>query len=256
MHATRRILIGLLATASLLACTAAAQAAETVQITQAGFSPATLGGPTNAFGSAVIASTTGPIPSPIEHVNVFGPAGVTLDLQGSTICNEEALKRIGSSACPANSKAGSGGGEGIYQLGQEVVKEHYTLELFLSDNRPGHVRLLAFLVGHTPVSIEIVFGGSVIRGPSPYGLGFSLNVPLIKVLPEASDASATSAYITLGAKGATYFKKVHGKRKKLKVRGIILPKHCPRGGWPVASQFSFQDGSTVMAKRTVRCPHH
>ena len=256
MNTSRRILSVLLVSASLLACTAAAQAAETVQITQAGFSPAKLGEPTNAFGSATIASTSGPIPSPIEHVNVFGPAGVTLDLQGSTTCNEEALKSAGSSACPANSKAGSGGGEGIYQLGQEVVKEHYTLELFLSDNRPGHVRLLAFLVGHTPVSIEIVFGGSVIRGPSPYGLGFSLNVPLIKVLPEASDASATSAYITLGAKGATYFKKVHGKRKKLKVRGIILPKHCPRGGWPVASQFSFQDGSTVMAKRTVQCPHH
>lgn len=256
MHASRRTPIGLLAAALLLACAGAAQAAETVQITRAGFSPARLGAPTNAFGSAAIASSTGPVPSPIEHVNVFGPAGVRLDLHGSTTCNEEALRRLGPSACPANSKAGSGGGEGIYQLGQEIVKEHYTLDLFLSDNRPGHVRLLAFLQGHTPVSIEIVFGGSVIRGPSPYGLGFSLDVPLIKVLPEASDASATSAYITLGAHNATYFKRVHGKRRKLKVKGIILPKSCPRGGWPVASQFSFQDGSTVLAKRNVPCPRH
>jgi len=256
VDASRGTLGALLAATSLLACAAGAQAAETVQITKAGFSPATLGGPTNAFGSATIASTTGPVPSPIEHVNVFGPAGVTLDLNGSTTCSEEILKRLGAAACPANSKAGFGGGEGIYQLGQEIVKEHYTLELFLSDNRPGHVQLLAFLEGHTPVSIEIVFGGSVISGPRPYGLGFSLDVPLIKVLPEASDASATSAFITLGAHNATYYKKVHGKRKKLNVRGIVLPKSCPRGGWPVASQFSFQDGSTVLAKRTVPCPRH
>jgi len=256
MGAPSRILTALSVTVSLFAYAAGAQAAETVQITRAGFSPAALGAPTNAFGSATITSTAGPVPSPIEHVNVFGPAGITLDLRGSTTCSEETLKRIGPSGCPANSKAGSGGGEGVYQLGQEIVKEHYTIELFLSDNRPGHVRLLAFLEGHTPVSIEIVFGGSVVRGPKPYGLGFSLDVPLIKVLPEASDASATSAFITLGAHNATYHQKVHGKRKLFHVRGIVLPRSCPRGGWPVASQFSFQDGSTVLAKRAVPCPRH
>jgi len=40
----------------------------------------------------------------------------------------------------------------------------------------------------------------------------------------------------------------------LHVKGIILPKRCPRGGWPVASTFSFEDGSTVMAKRSIPCP--
>ena len=51
-----------------------------------------------------------------------------------------------------------------------------------------------------------------------------------------------------------YYKKIHGKRKLFHVEGIILPKKCPRGGWPVASKFSFEDGSTVLAKRTVPCP--
>jgi hypothetical protein len=40
----------------------------------------------------------------------------------------------------------------------------------------------------------------------------------------------------------------------LRVKGIILPKRCPRGGWPVASRLSFEDGQTVMAKSTVPCP--
>jgi hypothetical protein len=255
MRCTGRTARLVLFLATLVALPASsAQAQETVQITQAGFSPAKLGAPTNAFGSAVIGSTEGPVPSPIEHVNVYGPAGVTLDLRGSGTCDEATLSRIGPQACPANSRAGFGGGEGIYQLGGELVEEKYTLDFFLADNRPGHVALLVFLQGHSPVSVEVVFGGSVIRGPAPYGLGFSLDVPLIKVLPDASDASAKSAFVTLGAHNVAYYRTVHGKRTLFHVRGIVLPKSCPHGGWPVASQFSFEDGSTVMAKRSVPCP--
>jgi hypothetical protein len=251
-----RAVAGLVCAGVLLAGAASAEAAETVQITRAGFTPSGLGLPTNAFGSATIGSTEGPVPSPIEHVEVFGPAGVTLDLRGTGVCDQAALERQGTRACPANSRAGFGGGEGIYLLGGELVKEKYTLDFFLSDNRPGHVALLVYLQGHTPVSVEVTFAGTVITGPKPYGLGFSLDVPLIKVLPDASNASATSAFITLGAHNVAYYRTVHGKRKLFHVRGIVLPKRCPRGGWPVASRFKFEDGSTVLAKRSVACPRH
>jgi hypothetical protein len=210
--ARARVVAVLLCGASLLTASAA-RAQETVAITQAGFSPDALGMPTNAFGSATIGSTTGPVPSPIRHVNVYGPAGVTLDLE-----------------------------------------EKYTLDFFLADNRPGHVRLLIFLSGNTPVSVEMVFGATVIQGPKPYGLGFSVDVPEIKVLPEASNASAKTAFLTLGAHNVAYYRTVHGKRRLFHVKGIILPKSCPRGGWPVASQFTFEDGSTVMATRKIHCP--
>jgi hypothetical protein len=253
MLRTRRILAGAVVLCATLISTGAAGATETVSITEAGFSPNTPGMPTNAFGSATISSTTGPVPSPITHVNVYGPAGVTLDLKGTGICKEEVLQRIGPQGCPANSRAGFGGGQGIYQLGNQLVEEKYTLDFFLSDNRPGHTKLLIFLSGSSPVLVEVIFSGTVIQGPKPYGLGFSVNVPLIKVLPEASYASAKSAFLTLGAKNVAYYRKIHGKRKLLHVKGIILPKSCPAGGWPVASQFTFEDGSTVMAKRTIPC---
>jgi hypothetical protein len=245
--------IVVLCAASALAA-APAYAEETVRITGAGFSPNVLGAPTNAFGSAAIGSTDLPVPSPITHVDVYGPAGLTLNLEGSTTCKPERLEQIGPKACPANSRAGSGGGEGTYELGGEIIREPYTIELFLADNQPGHVALMFFLKGTSPVSIEIVFGGTVITAPPPYGLGFSVDVPLIKVLPEASDASATTAFLRIGAKDATYYKTVHGKRRLLHVKGIILPRRCPRGGWPVASSFTFEDGSTVLAKRTIACP--
>jgi len=248
-----QMIAALICGASLLAASPA-WAEETVDITEAGFSPNVLGEPTNAFGSATIGSTDLPVPSPITHVDVYGPAGVTLNLQGSRTCSREAIEKVGPQACPANSRAGTGGGEGAYEIGHEIVNEPYTLEFFLADSQPGHVALWIFLKGSRPVSIEIVFPATVITGPPPYGLGFSVDVPLIKVLPEASDASARTAFLKLGAHNATYYRTVHGKRKLFHVEGIVLPKHCPRGGWPVASSFSFEDGSTVMAKRTVGCP--
>ncbi|HWX97893.1 MAG TPA: hypothetical protein VNZ01_13710 [Solirubrobacteraceae bacterium] len=253
MVRTKRILAGAGVLCATLLSVCSAQAAETVSITEAGFSPNKPGMPTNAFGSATIGSTTGPVPSPITHVNVYGPAGVTLDLRGTGVCTEDVLRRVGPQGCPANSRAGFGGGEGIYQLGKELVEEKYTLDFFLSDNRPGHVKLLIFLSGSTPVLVEVIFAGTVIQGPKPYGLGFSVNVPLIKVLPEASYASAKSAFLTLGAHNVAYYARVHGKRTLLHVKGIVLPQRCPRTGWPVASQFTFEDGSTVMAKRTIPC---
>jgi hypothetical protein len=233
---------------------ATAHAAETVTITSAGFSPDRLGVPTNVFGSATIGSTNLPVPSPITHVNVYGPAGVTLSLEGTGTCNAAALENVGPEACPANSKAGFGGGEGVYEIAKEVITEQFTLDFFLGDNRPGHTVLLIYLNGSTPVSVQLVFTAPVIQGPKPYGLGFSVNVPLIKVLPEASDASARTTFLTIGASNVAYFKTVHGKRRLFHVKGIIIPKSCPRGGWPVASQFTFEDGSSVMAKRKIPCP--
>jgi hypothetical protein len=241
--------------AFLFATAGAAQAEETLQITKAGFTPDKLGVPTNVFGEAAIGSTNLPVPAPISHVNVYGPAGVTLNLEGTGVCNAAKLENVGPSACPTDSKAGFGGGLGVYELAKEIIHESFTLEFFLANNHPGHVELLIYLNGSTPVSIQLVFTAKVIQGPKPYGLGFSLNVPLIKVLPEASDASDLSSFLTLGAKNVAYFKTVHGKRTLFHVKGIITPKTCPRGGFPVATQISFVDGSTVMAKNTIPCPH-
>jgi hypothetical protein len=246
-------LLAVLAYGALLT-PASALAEETVSISQAGFSPNRLGAPTNAFGSATIGSTTGAVPSPITHVAVYGPAGVTLDLKGTTTCSAETLERRGPKACPTSSRAGFGGGIGVYELAGELVEESYSLDFFLVDNRPGHVALDVLLSGSSPVAIEVVFKAQVITGPRPYGLGFSIDVPLIKALPEASNASAKTAFISLGAHSVAHYAKRHGRRTLEHVKGIVLPKHCPPGGWPVASRFSFEDGSTTMATRKVPCP--
>ena len=254
MSSRVRILASVLGAAMLLAVPVVARAEEQVKIVKAGFKPDVFGKPTNAFGEAIISSTIGEVPSPITHVNVFGPAGITLDLKGTVTCPKQAIEEKGAPGCPAQSRAGFGGGQGIYELGGEIVEEKYTVDLFLSDNRPGHVALWVYLSGSSPVIVEKIFPAVVVKGKPPYGLGFSLDVPLIKVLPEASNASAKSAFITLGASNVAYFKKVDGKRKLFHVKGIILPHRCPPGGWPIVSEFSFEDGDNVAAKSSIHCP--
>ncbi len=255
MPKIRIIATALAGCALLLGAASAAQAEETVTITKAGFSPDLLGVPTNVFGAATIGSTDLPVPSPITHINVLGPAGLTLSLEGTGTCTAATLENVGPQGCPTDSKAGFGGGEGAYEIAHEVIHESFTVDFFLADNRPGHVELLIYLDGASPVSIQLVFKAPVIQFSKPYGLGFSLEVPLIKVLPEASDASAISAFFTAGADDVAYYKKIHGKRTLFHVKGIITPKTCPRGGWPGASEISFEDGSTVKTATKIPCPH-
>jgi hypothetical protein len=250
----RIVLAALVGCACLFTVAAAAQAEETVTITSAGFSPDRLGVPTNVFGSATIGSTNLPVPSPITHINVFGPAGLSLNLEGTGTCTAAILENIGPEGCPTDSKAGFGGGEGAYEIAKEIIHEKFTVDFFLGDNKPGHVEALIYLDGASPVSIQLVFTAPVVQFPKPYGLGFSLNVPLIKVLPEASDASAISAFFTAGSTNVAYFKQVHGKRKLVHVKGLVTPKTCPSGGWPGGTEISFEDGSTVTAKTTIPCP--
>ncbi len=89
------IVAALVCGAWLLAAASPALAEETVSITEAGFSPNAFGAPTNAFGKAVIGSTDLPVPSPITHVDVYGPAGVTLNLEGTGVCERDRLEQLG-----------------------------------------------------------------------------------------------------------------------------------------------------------------
>ena len=121
-----RIIATTLVGCALVLCLAAsaAQAEETVTITKAGFSPDALGVPTNVFGAATIGSTNLPVPSPITHINVMGPAGLTLDLEGTGHLHRGDPRKHRPEGCPADSKAGFGGGEGAYEIANEVINEN------------------------------------------------------------------------------------------------------------------------------------
>ena len=249
-----RIIVAAIAVCALLVVAAVALGAETLTVTAA-FSPDKLGAPTNVHGSATIHSTNELVPTPIIKTTVMGPAGLELNVEGVGICNPATLEAtLEPKACPTDSKAGFGGGTGVLELAKEVIKEHFTLNFFRGPNENGHLVLLAYLNAVTPVSVQLVLKAQVVKEPKPYGLGFTFTVPLIPTLPGASDASAEEIFITLGAPNAAYYKTVHGKRTLFHVKGIIVPKKCPHGGFPYKTEVGFADGTTNIVKGTIPCP--
>lgn len=249
-----RVVAALFSGAVLAFAASSAQAAETINL-HASFTPNVLGSPTNASGSATIVNTAGGLPSPITGFTLKGPAGMKVDATGTGTCNAHAIESSGPTVCPKDSVAGFGGGMGALQLGTQIIEEPFTMNLFLGDNRPGHIVILLYVEAVSPVSIQLVFTAPVINLAPPYGMGFHFNVPLIPTLPGASNASVLSAHLTIGATNVAYFKKVGGKRKLVHVRGLVLPKTCPKGGFPIESDFSFEDGTSNVVKLKTPCPH-
>ncbi len=244
---TRTLLGGLLATATV------ASGAQSITL-HARFTPDRLGVPTNLSATGALVSADGGIPSPVTKVAFYTPAGAKLDLHGTGTCTAIELERFGPSECPANSRAGFGGGVGVFRLAGETIREQFTVDLFLAPREAGHLALLAYVRAIDPASIELVLKAKEIKAPKPYGLGFSVEVPLIPTIPGASDASVESAFVTLGSANVAYYETVHGKRTLQRLRGLISPKTCPLGGFPFQSVFDFADGTTTTANTVIPCP--
>lgn len=247
--------------AALCACLAAAVtlalAGETVTVTIEGsFHPDKLGAPTNAAFTGRFVTPTGTPPPPVSGLTAFLPAGMTLDTQGAGTCSTEVLERSGAIGCPLSSRAGFGGGVGDIEIGHEVLHESFVLDLFFASKQPRHLMVLAYVLGSTPVVVELVLVARQIPAPKPYGLAFAVDVPPIRTLPGASDASVEHAFITFGSTNVAYYETIRGKRKLVHVKGVIVPRSCPRGGFPVAADISFADGTTTTSRTRVPCPQH
>lgn len=249
-----RILLAALLVCTCLVAAAVAWGAETLTV-KANFAPDKLGAPTNLSVTGKFASTTGGPPSPITNLTAYLPAGVEIDSTGAGTCTAAKLEASGPSGCPADSRVGFGGGVGLIELAREIIHEPYTLDFFFGPRENGHLAILAYVQAFTPASFELVLVAKEIQAPKPYGLGFSVDVPPIPTLPEASNASVESAFLTFGAKDVAYYKTIHGKRRLLHVRGVVVPKACPRGGFPLKATVSFADGSALTIDPTIACPH-
>jgi hypothetical protein len=247
------LLLGLLLCAGLAIATVA-WATETLT-TQVRFNPDKLGVPTNASVTARFHTTEGGVPSPVSKVTAYLPAGMKIDVRGAGTCDAAKLQAVGPSACPADSRIGFGGGTGLLELAKEVIQEPYTLDLFLGPEQDGHLVVLAYVDAVSPASFQIVVVAKEFHAPKPYGLGFTFEVPPIPTLPEASNASIESAFLTVGDKNVAYYKRLAGKRKLVHVNGIVVPKTCPSGGFPYKALVSFEDGTSLTNTGAIPCPH-
>lgn len=160
----------------------------------------------------------------------------------------------GPAGCPANSRAGFGGGVAVVALASQLVHEQFTLDFFFASVERGHLTLLTYVSGTSPLTTGFVVVAKEIPTPKPYGLGFSALVPRISTTPGASYASVESAFATLGASDVAYFERVHGRRTLVHIKGLTVPRTCPAGGFPTRAAIEFTDGARSTVDPTIPCP--
>jgi hypothetical protein len=218
------------------------------------FTPDRLGAAASLSITARFTSSAQTPPAPISELDLYGPAGLGVEARGAGTCTEEVLARKGPAGCPANSRVGFGGGVATLALAGEVVHEAFTLDLFFASTERGRLRLLAYASGDSPLAVELVVVAKEIPAPRPYGLGFSVQVPPVSTIPGAEHASVESAFATLGASDVAYFETVHGRRTLVHVKGLVVPRSCPAGGFPTRGVAQFADGTTLTVDPTIPCP--
>jgi hypothetical protein len=253
MRPNIRIVVPALLLCACLIAAAVAWAAQTLTV-HANFTPDKLGAPTNLSLTAKFVSSTGRPPSPITKFMLYAPAGMQIDARGAGTCTALILAQKGPSGCPANSRAGFGGGVGVVQFPTETIHASYTLDFFFAAKESGRLRLLVYASALIPATVELILVAKQIPAPKPYGLGFSVEVPPISTLPGVSDASVESAFVTVGAPNVAYYESVHGKKTLVHLRGMVVPKRCPSGGFPTEGKVDFADGTTLTVNPTIPCP--
>jgi hypothetical protein len=248
------LLAGFVAGGCLLLA-AFAWAAENVSV-QASFKPNKLGAPTNLSATVTFRSATPGPQSPVTKVTAYAPAGLLVDVRGAGICNATPakLEEAGPSACPPDSRVGFGRGVGLFEIAHELVPGPFTLEFFLAPRERGRLVMLVYVNAVTPAVEQLVLVAREVRAPKPYGLGISFDVPIVPTLPGANLGWVDHVLLSLGATNVAYYRKVHGKRTLLHVRGVIVPRTCPPGGFPIEATIGFADGTTTTVNPTIPCP--
>ncbi len=248
----RVIVLALIGCACLIGA-ALAFASETFTI-KSYFTPDQLGAPANLSANTVFAPDGSAVPTPVGHVLAYGPAGLTVNVAGAGACQKAKLELQGPSGCPADSRIGFGGGLGLVEIAKEFIKEPYTLDFFLGPRESGRLTFLIYAQGVSPVSVELVIVAKEIHGAKPYGFGVEFEIPPIPTLPGASYASIETNYFTIGSQKVAYYHTVHGRQQLVHVKGLIVPKTCPRGGFPFKVTIGFLDGSSSTDTYTAPCP--
>jgi hypothetical protein len=234
----------------------ASSRAETSATLHVALTPERLGrGTTIKFGFD-LAGPAGSVPQPVTTISLFYPRhfGILTSGLGHASCTTETLEVRGPPGCPSRSLMGFGTATGAIQVGDERVDEQALTSVYLAPFQNGEIALLFFLDAYTPLLAERIFDGALQSAPPPFGGALTIDVPAIEGFPEGPDVALVKLRSTIGPLGITYYEHIHGHFIPYQPSGIVLPLHCPKGGFPFAARFTFADGYRLTATRKVRCP--
>jgi len=235
-------------------------AAQSASLT-ASFRPDELGAPATISVAFRIISNPPSSQTPLRSVGLELPSemGIATSGLGLGNCLISRLEALGSKGCPADSLMGRGTATAEIPIGGEVIAESARVELFSAPVQSGRLALLVYASAESPVFAQLVFPAIVVPAARPYSEGIETSVPLVPSLPGAPDVAVTRFQMALGATSRgpghfVYYRRVHGRRVPYTPSGLLLPSRCPRGGFPFAAHFAFEDQTTATAHTTVACP--
>jgi hypothetical protein len=220
------------------------------------FVPERLGGTTTLEFGFSFGAPSGEVPPPLTQIELRYPARLGLGLSGLGLatCTMKVLEAAGATGCPPNSVMGYGAALTGIVLGTTIVSESAPITIVRTPDRDGHLAVLFSAEGTAPVDTRIVFPGLLLPAPAPFGGQVSVGVPLVPTLPGAPYISVIRLRATIGPRMVTYYERAGGKTLAYKPKGILLPRSCPRHGFPFVAQFSFLDASIATARAAVPCP--
>ena len=241
---------------ALCACAATPAGATETAALHTSFTPDRLGAPTTIGFEFNIAGAEGTLPSALQSMSLHLPPGIDYlrTTLGLAICNPAALAAGGPSACPPNSRLGSGSAYVEVPFGQGAGHEIPTIEALRGPSHDGNMVVLFYANGQAPVYAQLVFQGELIQGSQTLGGSLDTAIPLIPSVPNGPPVSIVHVQATIGPSGLIYTERDHGRTVSFHPRGVEVPSSCPRGGFPFIASFAFVDGSTATAQSAVPCP--
>jgi hypothetical protein len=232
-------------------------AAPTVKL-KVTFEPNRIGARTTILFGFDIAGPRGAAPSPITSLDLRLPAhmGIATTTLGQANCYPAALIREGLRGCSENARLGFGDAVAVVPVPGDPVTERASLTALMGPPAPNRLEVLFYAEGLTPVFATLVFPGVVVDDSDPFGDRINTSIPLVPSWTEGPDVALTHFSSTIGPLHLTYHRQVNGKRLAYQPHGIIIPRNCPRGGFPFGAILSFQDGTSTTTTARVSCPRH
>jgi hypothetical protein len=184
------------------------------------------------------------VPSPVRKAVVQLPPGLMMDIPRLGICTRARLQARGAGGCPKRSLIGTGHALADVHAGEGVESEEATVWAFLGPPQGLNPTIEILGQGYSPLDERVVVTATAIPDRPPYGEELVMSIPAIPSIPYEPNASTVSFSLTIG--GARF--------RRHSPNTVQLPGHCPAGGFPFATEFTYEDGSTSSSTATVPCP--
>lgn len=260
---TRRGLISVAAV--VLAICGCAQPALTAAATNpppsssvftAGFSPNRLGAYSTMELWFHLYRPDGAVPPPLVGVEFLLPPGVSLTTSslGLDTCDETTVANVGAGGCLPDAVMGYGSAQMIAPTEAEGIVEPASVTILQAPPVDRHTTMLFDVSGVSPVIAQVAVVGQMLDAPAPFEGNLSTSFPITPGLPGEKDVSVVSMRAGIGSKGVTYYRYLHGVRVPYTPHGIVVPSHCPTGGFRFGATFHFMDGTSESASATSPCP--